>query len=97
MDNENFKIRAYGLQELGIQYFPNSAPASASIQLKRWINLNKALFYEITEARVSFRATLTHATASTNHNSAFRASITEALFLSPHISQRFLIVEMLIC
>ncbi len=43
MDNENFKIRAYGLQELGIQYFPNSAPASASIQLKRWINLNKAL------------------------------------------------------
>lgn len=27
MDNENFKIRAYGLQELGIQYFPNSAPA----------------------------------------------------------------------
>ena len=30
MDNENFKIRAYGLQELGIQYFPNSAPASAS-------------------------------------------------------------------
>ena len=50
MDNENFKIRAYGLQELGIQYFPNSAPASASIQLKRWINLNKALLYEITEA-----------------------------------------------
>ena len=50
MDNENFKIRANGLQELGIQYFPNSAPASASIQLKRWINLNKALLYEITEA-----------------------------------------------
>ena len=45
MDNENFKIRAYGLQELGIQYFPNSAPASASIQLKRWINLNKALLF----------------------------------------------------
>ena len=96
MDNENFKIRAYGLQELGIQYFPNSAPASASIQLKRWINLNKALLYEITEAGYHSGQRLL-ATASTNHNSAFRASITEALFLSPHISQRFLIVEMLIC
>ena len=96
MDNENFKIRAYGLQELGIQYFPNSAPASASIQLKRWINLNKALLYEITEAGYHSGQRLLTPRQVQNHNSAFRASITGALFLSPHISQRFLIVEMLI-
>lgn len=47
---ENFTIRAYGLQELALLYFPFSAPASASSQLKRWINLNTALYKEITDA-----------------------------------------------
>lgn len=50
MENHDFKIRAYGLQELGLRYFPNSAPASASVQLKRWINLDKSLLRKITEA-----------------------------------------------
>lgn len=47
---ENFTIRAYGLQELALLYFPFSAPASASCQLKRWINLNTALHNKIVEA-----------------------------------------------
>ena len=47
---ENFTIRAYGLQELGQLYFPFSATASASCQLKRWINLNTALYKEIANA-----------------------------------------------
>ena len=34
---EDFKIRSYGLQELGQAYFPNSTPRQASAQLKRWI------------------------------------------------------------
>ena len=29
--------RAYGFQEIAIAYFPNIAPASASIRLKAWI------------------------------------------------------------
>ena len=35
---ENFKPRAYGLQELTLLYFPNNTPQSASNQLKRWMN-----------------------------------------------------------
>ena len=34
---KDFEIRAYGLQELAVRYFPCSAPKSASQQLKRWI------------------------------------------------------------
>ena len=34
---ERFKVRAYGLQELAMLYFPNSTPQSASNQLKRWM------------------------------------------------------------
>ena len=33
----DFKIRAYGLQELAMLYFPNNTPQSASNQLKRWM------------------------------------------------------------
>lgn len=33
----DFKIRAYGLQELAMLYFPNNTPRSASNQLKRWM------------------------------------------------------------
>ena len=39
-DEQPFRIRAYGLQELAMLYFPNSAPRSASAQLKRWIMRN---------------------------------------------------------
>lgn len=35
-----FRIKAYGIQELGQMYFPNSTPRSASSQLKKWINHN---------------------------------------------------------
>lgn len=34
---DSFIIRAYGLQELALLYFPRSTPKSASAQLKRWI------------------------------------------------------------
>lgn len=39
----NFKIHAYGLQELAMLYFPNSTPQSASNQLKKWMNKEKLL------------------------------------------------------
>lgn len=32
-----FENCAYGFQEIAIAYFPNIAPASASIRLKAWI------------------------------------------------------------
>ncbi len=44
-----FRIKAYGLQELGQMYFPDSAPRSASSQLKKWINHNGKLLSELTE------------------------------------------------
>ncbi|MCC8133525.1 MAG: DUF4248 domain-containing protein [Tannerellaceae bacterium] len=49
-----FKIKAYGLQELELLYFPHNTPASASIQLKRWITLNKNLCMILTEAGYNF-------------------------------------------
>lgn len=46
---ENFVIRAYGLQELGLLYFPHNTPASASGQLKRWMSKTQ-LYYKLVEA-----------------------------------------------
>lgn len=47
---EPFRIKAYGLQELGQMYFPNSTPRSASAQLKKWINHNTRLLACLIEA-----------------------------------------------
>lgn len=46
---DNFVIRAYGLQELGLFYFPNNAPSSASGQLKKWMK-KKQLYDELIKA-----------------------------------------------
>jgi hypothetical protein len=43
MNEETFKVRAYGFGELAQLYFPEIARASASIQLKRWICENDEL------------------------------------------------------
>ncbi len=40
MNNESFKVRAYGFCELAQLYFPNITKKSASVQLKRWIKGN---------------------------------------------------------
>lgn len=47
---ETFRIKAYGLQELGMLYFPKSTPRSASTQLKKWINNNGRLLSQMIEA-----------------------------------------------
>lgn len=46
---ENFVIRAYGLQELGLLYFPGNTPQAASAQLKKWIKVPQ-LLVKLTEA-----------------------------------------------
>ncbi|MFN6380351.1 MAG: DUF4248 domain-containing protein [Flavobacteriales bacterium] len=46
---ETFKIRAYGYSELAQLYFPNVTKKSASVQLRRWIVLNKKLEFELLE------------------------------------------------
>lgn len=40
---DNFNVRAYGLQELALLYFPFNTPRSASNQLKRWMLKEKLL------------------------------------------------------
>ncbi len=47
---DKFKIRAYGLQELAMLYFPNSTPQSASNQLKKWMK-KEPLFAKLLNAR----------------------------------------------
>ena len=47
---QDFKIRTYGVQELALCYFTNSIPASASSQLKKWIQHNKKLSVELQDA-----------------------------------------------
>ena len=42
MDGQ-FKIRSYGYGELALLYFPNSTKKSASVQFRRWIQVNLAL------------------------------------------------------
>lgn len=34
---QNLENRCYGFKEFAVLYFPNVAPASASIRLKQWI------------------------------------------------------------
>ncbi|OYU93883.1 MAG: hypothetical protein CFE21_18805 [Bacteroidetes bacterium B1(2017)] len=43
MNEETFKVRAYGFGELAQLYFPNITKKSASAQLKVWIVENKIL------------------------------------------------------
>lgn len=45
-----FRIKAYGLQELGQVYFPNSTPRSESAMLKKWIKQNPNLLASLTRA-----------------------------------------------
>lgn len=44
------KPTTYSLKELGAMYFPNSAPRSASVQIKRWITYNKPLAQALIDA-----------------------------------------------
>lgn len=41
INDEIFKVRAYGYGELAQLYFPNISKKSASAQLRRWIRLSK--------------------------------------------------------
>lgn len=45
-----FLLKSYGLQELGIMYFPNSTPESASMQLVKWIKRSDKLLNGLKEA-----------------------------------------------
>jgi hypothetical protein len=47
---ETFKIRAYGYSELAQLYFPHITKKSASVQLRRWILLNKKLSEELLQS-----------------------------------------------
>jgi hypothetical protein len=43
MNEETFKVRAYGFGELAQLYFPNITKKSASAQLRRWIAMSKTI------------------------------------------------------
>jgi hypothetical protein len=47
MNEETFKVRAYGYGELAQLYFPNITKQSASVQFRRWIVLNTKLQNEL--------------------------------------------------
>lgn len=42
MEN-HFVIRSYGFRELAQLYSPNVCPKTASVKLRKWINLNSVL------------------------------------------------------
>jgi hypothetical protein len=50
MNEETFKVRAYGFGELAQLYFPNLSKGSASNQLRKWIIENEKLFKSISNA-----------------------------------------------
>lgn len=50
---KEFIIRSYGYGELAMLYFPHSMKRSASVQLRRWIVINKKLQNSLLE--VGFR------------------------------------------
>lgn len=48
-NNQNLTNRSYGFKELAVLYFPNIAPASASIRLKQWIKDDTELLETLQE------------------------------------------------
>lgn len=48
--------RSYGFKELAVLYFPNIAPASASIRLKAWIKDSPALLAQLDETNYHLNA-----------------------------------------
>ncbi len=43
MQEDKFKVRAFGYGELAQLYFPNITKKSASAQLRRWIKMSEAV------------------------------------------------------
>ena len=48
--------RSYGFKELAVLYFPNIAPASASIRLKAWIKDSPSLLAQLRETNYHLNA-----------------------------------------
>lgn len=48
--------RSYGFKELAVLYFPNIAPASASIRLKAWIKDSPQLLHDLGETNYHLTA-----------------------------------------
>lgn len=48
-NSQNLTNRSYGFKELAVLYFPNIAPASASIRLKQWIKDDTELLEALQE------------------------------------------------
>ena len=51
----NLSNRSYGFKELAVLYFPNIAPASASIRLKQWIKDDVELLGSLEETNYHLR------------------------------------------
>lgn len=49
MQEEKFKVRAYGYGELALLYFPNSSKVNATTQFSRWIRQNENLKMKLFE------------------------------------------------
>ena len=49
MEQEPFRIRAYGFRELAQLYLPNIKPHSASLRLKAWIEGSPRLLRKLEE------------------------------------------------
>ncbi len=48
MQEDKFKVRAFGYGELAQLYFPQITKQSATIQFRRWIRINNSLQIELT-------------------------------------------------
>ena len=48
-NDQSMTNRSYGFKELAVLYFPNIAPASASIRLKQWIKDDAELLEALLE------------------------------------------------
>ena len=54
MQEDKFVVRAFGFGELAQLYFPNVTKKSASAQLRRWIESDKFLQKELSQAGYRF-------------------------------------------
>lgn len=50
MQEEKFKVRAFGYGELAQIYFPQITKQSATVQFRRWIRINEELQKELKDS-----------------------------------------------
>ena len=82
--------RSYGFKELAVLYFPNIAPASASIRLKQWIKDDSELLEALQETNYQLSNRILTPKQKGTDNHLFRLTLLSPSAAAPTATARTL-------